>query len=111
MGHEDFDGGVCYWRFWGDSRFIGGTMDLCAAKLGAVKRANYVGRSIWNAPRGPGDIEQPVIAVHFSHRVRGTVMKNLIEVFDFLFPFTMWALLTLWEEKRLARVKTAMDSG
>jgi hypothetical protein len=86
-------------------------MDLCAVKSSAVRRANNGGRRVWNASRGSGDIEQPVVAVHFSHRVCGTVTKNPIQIFDFIFPLAMRALLTLWEEERLARVKTAVYSG
>lgn len=104
MGHKDFDGGVRYRYFWG-------TIDFCPVKPGAFKRTNEGGRRVWNGYWRSGDIEQPVVAVHFSHRVRGAVMENLIEVFNLVLPFSMGALLALRKEKTLARIKTAINGG
>ena len=114
-GHEDFNGGVYYPRrfCWDDNRLIGSTTDPCVVEWGAMKRGNdggRRGRRVWGAAsRGPGDIEQPVVAVHFADCIGGTVVEDLIEVFNFVFPFAMGALLTFWKEKGLARVEKAVD--
>ena len=83
-------------------------MSFYAVSLGAAKWAIGKGRGVWGT-KGPSDIEQPMVAVHFANGVSGTVLKNPIEIFYFVFPFTMGAFLKFWEEKRLARVETAVD--
>jgi len=52
-----------------------------------------------------------VVTIHLANRVRAALNKDPVEEFNFVFPFTMGALLTFWEEERLARVETAMDIG
>lgn len=104
VGHKDFDGGVRCQYFWG-------TMNFCAVKSGALERAREGSRRVWNESWRSGDIEQPVVAVHFPDRVRGAVMEDLIEVFNLILPFSMRTLLALREEKALARVETAINGG
>ncbi len=64
VGHEDFDGGVGPGGFWGDSRLIRGTLDVCAAEWGPAKRAKSGGRGVWGVSLGSGDVQQPVVAIH-----------------------------------------------
>jgi len=52
-----------------------------------------------------------VAAIHLADGVRSTVVKDIIEVFNFVFPFAVGALLTFWEKERFASVETAVDIG
>lgn len=84
----------------------------------------------------PHDIEQPVVAIHFAHRIRratytsatrsvamrvqtigmfdAMIIPSLeygIEVFYFVFPFTVRSFLAFGEKVGFTRVEAAVDGG
>src|SRR6266702_2826044 len=109
--HEDFNGVIWSQRLWSDDRLIDCTVSFSAVHVCSAKVANNGRWGVWNTIRGGGYIKQPVVAVHFTNSVRSTVGKYFVEIFDFVLPFAVGALLPFWKEKRLARVETAVNSG
>jgi hypothetical protein len=86
-------------------------MSVYAGGLGADKWAIDGRRGVWGTFRGPSDVQQPMVTVHFANGVRGAILEISIQIFHLVSPFTMGAVLKLWEEERLARVETPPHGG